>query len=53
MNTVSNKTTAFVKKNVTVRKKFCDTYISVNVSSYNINRSLAPLVCLFPSLDLT
>lgn len=53
MNTVSNKTTAFIKKNVTVRKRLCDTYISVNVSSYNINRSPAPLVYLFLSPDLT
>lgn len=50
MHTVPSKTIAFIKKNVTVRKKFCDTYISVNVSSYSINRSPAlPVYLLFGS----
>lgn len=47
MHTVPNKATAFIKKNVTIRKKFFDTYKGVNVSSYSIiNRSPSLLVYL-------
>lgn len=46
MHTVPNKITVFIKKDVTVRKKFYDTYVSVNVSSHSVNRSPALLVYL-------